>query len=285
MRAGSSAEPRSTSRPAASSATGSATERGRRRGDHQQGATRRRAPRGRRSRTLAAPRSVRASTVRRAHGAAPDVTGTPAGARRPPTPPADAPLVRPPRRRQQLRPRRHLRPAAQQRAALPLGHPAPHPELDSGGPARARGTRCAPDTSGRSRAPRAGAPPSRTDPSASAVRHRAAARQFRLPAIRCSRLVVDPSGKAGRHRQTDPVSARFHRTPGRSTQSPYRSWPTARTTAARVPWSIVKPPRHLLRPVGLLLALCLLAGVLVAGMAFPGCARARDWCPTTRATA
>jgi membrane peptidoglycan carboxypeptidase len=41
-------------------------------------------------------------------------------------------------------------------------------------------------------------------------------------------------------------------------------------TAARVPWSIVKPPRHLLRPVGLLLALCVLAGVLVAGMAFPG---------------
>ena len=41
-------------------------------------------------------------------------------------------------------------------------------------------------------------------------------------------------------------------------------------TSARVPWSIVKPPRHLLRPVGLLLALCVLAGVLVAGMAFPG---------------
>ncbi|HWO68073.1 MAG TPA: transglycosylase domain-containing protein, partial [Umezawaea sp.] len=41
-------------------------------------------------------------------------------------------------------------------------------------------------------------------------------------------------------------------------------------TPARVPWSIVKPPRHLLRPVGLLLALCVLAGVLVAGMAFPG---------------
>jgi membrane peptidoglycan carboxypeptidase len=32
----------------------------------------------------------------------------------------------------------------------------------------------------------------------------------------------------------------------------------------------VKPPRHLLRPIGLLLALCVLAGVLVAGMAFPG---------------
>jgi membrane peptidoglycan carboxypeptidase len=41
-------------------------------------------------------------------------------------------------------------------------------------------------------------------------------------------------------------------------------------TPARVPWSIVKPPRHLLRPIGLLLALCVLAGVLVAGMAFPG---------------
>ena len=32
----------------------------------------------------------------------------------------------------------------------------------------------------------------------------------------------------------------------------------------------MKPPRHLLRPIGLLLALCVLAGVLVAGMAFPG---------------
>ena len=31
----------------------------------------------------------------------------------------------------------------------------------------------------------------------------------------------------------------------------------------------MKPPRHLLRPVGLLLGLCLLAGVFVAGMAFP----------------
>ena len=31
----------------------------------------------------------------------------------------------------------------------------------------------------------------------------------------------------------------------------------------------MKPPRHLLRPVGLLLGLCLVAGVLVAGMAFP----------------
>ena len=41
-------------------------------------------------------------------------------------------------------------------------------------------------------------------------------------------------------------------------------------TPVRVPWSIVKAPRHLLRPVGMLLALCVLAGVLVAGMAFPG---------------
>ena len=31
----------------------------------------------------------------------------------------------------------------------------------------------------------------------------------------------------------------------------------------------MKPPRHLVRPVGLLLGLCLVAGVLVAGMAFP----------------
>jgi membrane peptidoglycan carboxypeptidase len=31
----------------------------------------------------------------------------------------------------------------------------------------------------------------------------------------------------------------------------------------------VRPPRHLLRPLGLLLGLCLLAGVLLAGMAFP----------------
>jgi membrane peptidoglycan carboxypeptidase len=31
----------------------------------------------------------------------------------------------------------------------------------------------------------------------------------------------------------------------------------------------VRPPRHLLRPLGLLLGLCLLAGVLFAGMAFP----------------
>ena len=46
--------------------------------------------------------------------------------------------------------------------------------------------------------------------------------------------------------------------------------PDTATTSARVPWSIVKPPRHLLRPVGLLLGLCLVAGVLVAGMAFPG---------------
>ena len=41
-------------------------------------------------------------------------------------------------------------------------------------------------------------------------------------------------------------------------------------TAARVTWSIVKAPRHLLRPIGMLLAFCVLAGVLVAGMAFPG---------------
>ena len=31
----------------------------------------------------------------------------------------------------------------------------------------------------------------------------------------------------------------------------------------------MRPPRHLLRPLGLLLGLCLLAGVLFAGMAFP----------------
>ena len=43
-------------------------------------------------------------------------------------------------------------------------------------------------------------------------------------------------------------------------------------TAVRVRWSIVKAPRHLLRPVGMLLALCLVAGVLVAGMAFPAAA-------------
>ncbi len=32
----------------------------------------------------------------------------------------------------------------------------------------------------------------------------------------------------------------------------------------------MKPPRHLVRPVGLLLGLCLVAGVLTAGMTFPG---------------
>ena len=32
----------------------------------------------------------------------------------------------------------------------------------------------------------------------------------------------------------------------------------------------MKPPRHLARPVAVLLGLCLVAGVLVAGMAFPG---------------
>ena len=73
-----------------------------------------------------------------------------------------------------------------------------------------------------------------------------------------------------RHRQTDPRSAWFQRTPGRSTQSLYLIRADTVQTPARVPWSIVKPPRHLLRPVGLLLALCVLAGVLVAGMAFPG---------------
>ena len=86
--------------------------------------------------------------------------------------------------RQQLRPRRDVGPAPQQRAALAARSSRPTPRTRCAGRARARGTRCAPGTSGRtSRASRWRAPFTNS-PSASAVRHRAAARQFRLPAIR-----------------------------------------------------------------------------------------------------
>ena len=309
--AGSSAEPRSTSRPAASSAAG--------RPPRSAGAGRRRSPAGvftssaHRRRGVPVRRSTHTPTASvagvpwprpsgDAHGAAPDVTGTPPAARRPPTPPtrpADAPRRAPAAPPQQLRPRRHLRPGRAAARGAAARSSRPTPRTRSAGPARARGTRCAPDRPGRSsRASRCRAPVTNSPSRASVVRHRAAARQFRLPtslpprsrppAPRVQgatphRRILRRRGSIGH--PADLLNPPERAVPPMSSRHVYLDRP-CRHGADAGPRTLVdrEAPRHLLRPVALLLGLCLVAGVLAAGMAFPA-ALALGWCRTRRATA
>ena len=236
--------------------------------------------------------SAAASSVR-AESAVPCAARPPAAAACAARPPAAALRRRPLRARAPPAPPTAAPPTTSRPAGRAAARGAaarssrPTPRTRSAGPARARGTPCAPDTSGRSSRASRWRAPFTNNPSASAVRHRAAARQFRLPGIPCPprpRPLLALSGSAtptdGSSEPAVPPNTRqiYSIAPEQVGSVLAIASPRAVTvpTPARVPWSIVKPPRHLLRPVGLLLGLCVLAGVLVAGMAFPGAFGAGD---------
>ena len=169
---------------------------------------------------------------------------------------------------QELGPGRDVGPSAQQRTALPLGHPAPDPELDPlvervrealgahrADPAERRASRCLRPVTKRS--------------SASDVRQRDALRQFHREAMTRSRSVDEVLPTSTDEFQGASVHSQ--------TEGNYSTRPDGRTLRAR------DVTLRQVRPIALLLGLCLLAGVLVAGMAFP-LSPGSAWSPTTRAT-
>ena len=180
------------------------------------------------------------------------------------------------------------RPAGpQQRAALPLGHPAPHAELD---PVvqrvreALRAHRARPAELARLALPRArheqplgvGRPAPRRRPPVPPARHSAAPlvrRPLLLPEQECDpdRRILRPRGSI--EHPADLLNPLY-----------LIACRHGRASPARVPWSIVKPPRHL-APTGRLAARVVSAcGVLVAGMAFPGASGGGDGVQRGRAT-
>jgi membrane peptidoglycan carboxypeptidase len=116
--------------------------------------------------------------------------------------------------------------------------------------------------------------PLTNNPSASVVRHRAAVRQFTVRQFSPRQfslpgIPVLPSSSPAHKDGATPTDESWEPAVPSNTRQIYSTHDTART-AVRVPWLLVTLPRHVLRPVGLLLGLCVAAGVLVAGMSFPG---------------
>src|SRR3954451_4424702 len=108
------------------------------------------------------------------------------------------------------------------------------------------------------------AAPATNRSSASAVRHFAAPRQFH-----CSVMValLDPAVRSSRPAQENHRSAPSPSEPSKNTQPAPRDVPDEGATTGHVPSGPVGS--RALRSIGLLIGFCVLAGVLVAGMAFP----------------